>query len=460
MDGDPVGHDAPRGHGDAGHDRALAHPRAPFDRRVLDVGGIGHDGAPLDQGVAQRGGAVRLAQAPHLPGPTEVRIVPDALGEEVEGLPRGPEMDVAGRRQPDQVHVEPGKRGPELPPARVELLGRGAFGRLAEVLLEGRLRREGEQEVGVEAQARLGAGEPREPLLVDAPLRRDEPDQRLDDRLAEPDAAGVHVDLAVPVHRAAVAQRTLGQLVQEARDLAARSRQEDPVVGALGRRGLHGQARGRRRLQIELERAEDDGRVAGKDERPALDPRRDARRGDHEVVEQRGDAPVRQDVGGGREHLAARRVLGRALAVPAGVNQEDLLRGDLGRPHALGYRRVRVERRPSGAYAPAARIRNDEIPRAPGKPPLLQPGVQLPPVPLGLALVGRGHHDPVPCLRAGALERMLEIAPGVLDVLRQEALLGAEALLHRHLPVLSLPNMIENVFRNTLASIASEALRT
>ncbi|EQI14787.1 UNVERIFIED_ORG: hypothetical protein QOE_2169 [Clostridioides difficile F501] len=57
------------------------------------------------------------------------------------------------------------------------------------------------------------------------------------------------------------------------------------------------------------------------------------------------------------------------------MKQKDLLRGDPGCPHALGDRRVRVECRSSGTYAPAARIRNDEVPRAPGKSPLFQSDV-------------------------------------------------------------------------------------
>jgi hypothetical protein len=171
------------------------------------------------------------------------------------------------------------------------------------------------------------------------------------------------------------------------------------------------------------ERAELHGDVGAADEDSARQARWELLER-HELRFQhgRGDAHARGVERDLPECLAQRAVRGGTLAVPAGVQQEELL-GAPPAPDESLQAKHHVQGRASAAHSRAGGVGDDQVPlaRAGELSPRVQ-RVQLLYVGLGLAVVRRGEHHRVP---EPAIQRARAIAPGQQAAVLTEALLGA-----------------------------------
>ena len=170
------------------------------------------------------------------------------------------------------------------------------------------------------------------------------------------------------------------------------------------------------------ERAELHGDVGAADEDSARQARWELlERHELRLQHGRGDANTRGVERELSECLAQRAVRGGTLAVPAGVQQEELL-GAPPAPDESLQAKHHVQGRASAAHSRAGGVGDDQVPLARTRElsPRVQ-RVQLLDVGLGLAVVRRGEHHrvPEPAIRARA------IAPGQQAAVLTEALLGA-----------------------------------
>jgi hypothetical protein len=171
------------------------------------------------------------------------------------------------------------------------------------------------------------------------------------------------------------------------------------------------------------ERAELHGDVGAADEDSVGQTRREfLERHELRLQHGRGDAHARGVERDLPERLAQRAVRRGTLAVPAGVQQEELLAA----PPAPGDRlqaKHHVQGRASAAHSRAGGVGDDQVPLAStGELSPRVQRIQLLDVGLGLAVVRRGEHHRVP---EPAIQRARAIAPGQQAAVLAEPLLGA-----------------------------------
>ena len=228
----------------------------------------------------------------------------------------------------------------------------------------------------------------------------------------EDDRAGVDIDLVLLVDRADAAQRLHGLLLEAAGDVAVLAAQIHAVVLA----GFHIllEADGRRALTavIDLQGGEQQQHIAGEQQHALSDAGGHAGHGDHELVKQRGLAAVGQLVRHGQEQLAQRGILRRALAVAAGVNDENAQAVEacvtLGR-FLLFDVADDAQRRAAAAHALPVGVRENRHMGLGREGTLLQLRFKT----LRLMRVGRGEDDIIPDRKARIHQRALVVGPGV-----------------------------------------------
>ena len=402
---------------------------ASDDGPCPDIGGFKMDGTADLRTGGQHGvipGYAGCDAAVDHRAPAEGFILRDVMAHQAHDFPCGAEVDETGRGQAEQLHPEGTQRLPYLCAARGQFSAKIALRLFLIKLLQRGVAAQGIQKIRVQRQPYM---------IVDILLLMPVGNQAVQGRKhrrGKDDRAGVNIHHFLVVDCAIAPQHLHGLLLQAAGHVSVAAAQVYAVILA----GIHGLLEGNGCRAgagiVNLQGGEQQQHVAGEEQHALADAGRHTGHGNHEFVKQRGGTPVGQLVGDRGEQLAQGGILRGALAVPAAVDDQHaqpvkapVPAGCLTLPNIADH----AQRGAAAAYALAVGIADD---RHMG---MLRQGTlaQLRPEPLRLLLVGSGQDQIIPARKAGHVQRVLKISPGVFIVLGQEK--GRHGLLHMHAPL-------------------------
>ena len=324
-------------HHDFGRNRGIVHidigqhdafaESASFNPAVFDIcrlGNISFTDMAVQNTACHRIGIEALF-------PAEVAVCVHFADEKVVHFVRHSEMDVLRRNELDERKAVGVQRFPNLAPTAFEFWRITVFGRFLCKLFPRAVLREWIDEIGVKIEADVRIDECAELRFIDVSVGRYEFEKLVNDGAAEPDAARVDIDLIGVVDGTVISQKCLGTLMQEPRDVIVSvvfggiSLNKDAVILPDLNGRFHRQAGRLTGQKVELKRIEQQLCVARKNHHAASGARGDALCADEKLVKKRRDVAAGKQSRNRPEKLSAGRILRYAFAVPAGMNDENLL---------------------------------------------------------------------------------------------------------------------------------------